>query len=196
MTVKFNIAQACPALLLAVRDALHLEPCRRSFGCLRPNRRENVREFIRKCWQLVPVQDQPSAAHRLNIFRFACSQDWYPTMGWSRFLRYFDGQFFSGMIADEYDDWLARHHHLRPSKNIFWLLHAPIPLSLEVTSYILQPVSWLAKEEIAPMLLAELEQGCKVACLALFGSRQHMLEIKFTPNGPTELRPLELPCTF
>lgn len=193
MTVKINIAQACPALLLAVRDALHLEPCRRGFGCLRANRRENVREFIRKCWQLVPVQDQPSAADRLNIFRFAGSLKLYPAMTWSSFLRHFDGKLFSGMLADMYDDWLASHHHLRPSKTIFWMIHAPIPLSLEVTGYILQPVSILAKNEIAQLLLTELHRACCTTRFVLRDFRRQMLEIQFTADSPPELRPLELP---
>lgn len=192
MTVEINIAPACPALLLAVRDALHLEPCRRSFGCLRTNRSENVREFIRKCWQLVPVQDQPSAADRLNIYRFACTHDSYPALSWPNFVRFFDGQFFHGMLADEYDDWLARHHHLRPSKNIFWMLHAPFPLSLDVTTYVLQSVSSRAKHEIAQLLLTELHRACCSVRFVLRDLRRQMLEIQFTRDSRPELRPLEL----
>lgn len=196
MTVKINIAQACPALLLAVRDALQLEPCRRSFGCLRTNRRENVREFIRKCWRLVPTEDRPSAADRLSLYRFACDTKWYPSNTWSQFLQYYNGKFLGETLPIEYEGWQERHSHLRPSKNLFWMLHTPVPLSLEVTTYVVQPVNHLAKNEIAQLLLTELHRACCTTRFVLRGFRRQMLEIQFTPDGPTELRPLELPLTF
>lgn len=190
-----DISSACPALLVAVRDALHHELCRRKFSCSlkekSPN--ENLRQFIRRCWQIVPESVRESTFQRLQLCRFACTFGYAQSMSWSRFLEYFDESPMMGeAIRDHYDAWQERHKRPRPAKALYRILLNKARLPLEAAAYILEPLQSPVRHEIAGMLLTELCRVCwRVTFVAPDPSRSQQLEIQFARGDLPERRSLE-----
>lgn len=185
------MADAFPAVLLAVRDALQIKPCQKCFRCGRsPGCPSSVRNFIRYCWNLVPISEQPAVAERLRMYRFACVTNVYPGSNWHTFKKRYVDEKFGPTFADDYDDWCGIHKGLCPATMLFGLLHYRVRPSLEVMEYILQPVSKQVQSTICARLFIELMHACRRIQFVTNGRRQ-FLEVQFTAESEVELRPLD-----
>jgi hypothetical protein len=190
---EFDLSGACAALLVAVRDALHVEVCKGRFPCLKKNKfpRENLRGAIRRFWQIVPEDFRERTFQRLQMYRFAFTHQ-YETITWKQFLYYMDESTMLGLsFQEQFDNWQDKQKAARPEKTIYRILLAKTALSLEGATYILESLPRSVQDTIGRLLLKELNRVCRASFFSPAHTREQSLELQFDPpHGPTLYRPL------